>query len=246
MGHSFNLDKQQKIRSTYTFFNHSKNFLVNCTVLDAYSSNALESCLRNLHSIEMLTDLKEFVTPIGEALIAICWLFRVGTGIVLQPIHEKVAVFLQDQELSKNDICLKINKIINYDSWLKNNFFVRRKFHNAIHSDYVWRVQNCCGIDLMDSYKILLHLVEFLFFRRENVFFITFFKNQQAHTLSNPLEDRRLPNVSPIPANSVTGLSDMGSAIKFLCFCDVVDMVFVKCFNQESKLGSFLLFAGLL
>ena len=62
--------------------------------------------------------------------------------------------------------------------------------------------------------------------------------------MSNPLEDRRLPNVSPIPANSVTGLSDMGSAIKFLCFCDVVDMVFVKCFNQESKLGSFLLFAG--
>ena len=52
----------------------------------------------------MLTNLKKFVSPIGEALVAICRLFQIGTSsIVLQPINKKVTVFLQDQELSKDN-----------------------------------------------------------------------------------------------------------------------------------------------
>ena len=54
----------------------------------------------------MLANLKKFVAPIGEALVAICRLFGIGTGIVFQPIDEEVAVFLQDQELSEDDISL--------------------------------------------------------------------------------------------------------------------------------------------
>ena len=34
-----------------------------------------------------------------------------------------------------------------------------------------------------------------------------------------------LPSTSPMPARSVTAFSPMGSATKFLCFWDVVDMV---------------------
>ena len=70
----------------------------------------------------MLANLKKFVAPIGEALVAICRLFGIGTGIVFQPIDEEVAVFLQDQELSEDDISLKIrNKMSSaiYDSCLR-------------------------------------------------------------------------------------------------------------------------------
>ena len=46
------------------------------------------------------------------------------------------------------------------------------------------------------------------------------------YALSKPFPESLPPKVSPIPAKSVTGLSDMGSAMKFLCFCDVVDIFF--------------------
>lgn len=43
-------------------------------------------------------------------------------------------------------------------------------------------------------------------------------------TLSKPAASSRFPNASPIPAKSVTGFSPIGSATKFLCFCDVLDI----------------------
>merc|ERR1719483_440999 len=46
------------------------------------------------------------------------------------------------------------------------------------------------------------------------------------YALSNPLLVSLWPRVFPIPASSVTGLADIGSAMKFLCFCDVVDIFF--------------------
>lgn len=46
-------------------------------------------------------------------------------------------------------------------------------------------------------------------------------------TLSNPAPSNRLPSVSPTPAKSVTGFSPIGSATKFLCFCDVLD-IFIR------------------
>uniref|UniRef100_A0A182VI34 Uncharacterized protein n=1 Tax=Anopheles merus TaxID=30066 RepID=A0A182VI34_ANOME len=42
---------------------------------------------------------------------------------------------------------------------------------------------------------------------------------------SKPAASNRLPRTSPTPARSVTGFSPIGSATKFLCFCDVLDMV---------------------
>lgn len=50
-------------------------------------------------------------------------------------------------------------------------------------------------------------------------------KEEKKLTLSNPALSSRLPSVSPTPARSVTGFSPMGSATKFLCFCDVLDIV---------------------
>lgn len=44
-------------------------------------------------------------------------------------------------------------------------------------------------------------------------------------TLSNPFSSSLFPSTSPTPAKSVTGFSPMGSATKFLCFCDVLDIM---------------------
>lgn len=55
-------------------------------------------------------------------------------------------------------------------------------------------------------------------------------------TLSNPAPSNRLPSVSPTPAKSVTGFSPIGSATKFLCFCEVLD-IFIR-------FGSFFTFSS--
>lgn len=47
-------------------------------------------------------------------------------------------------------------------------------------------------------------------------------------TLSKPAASNLFPKTSPTPASSVTGLSPIGSATKFLCFCDVVDILIYK------------------
>ncbi|KAL2738557.1 hypothetical protein V1477_011916 [Vespula maculifrons] len=50
----------------------------------------------------------------------------------------------------------------------------------------------------------------------------------QKHTLSKPAASSLLPRTSPTPAKSVTGFSPIGSATKFLCFWDVLDILNLK------------------
>lgn len=45
---------------------------------------------------------------------------------------------------------------------------------------------------------------------------------RSGHTKSYPFSFSLLPRVFPIPASSVTTFSPIGSAMKFLCFCEVV------------------------
>ena len=58
-------------------------------------------------------------------------------------------------------------------------------------------------------------------------------------TLSNPFSLRRSPRTLPIPANSVTSLSPMGSATKLRCFCDVEDMIYCRSGKLENKIIKF-------
>lgn len=60
-----------------------------------------------------------------------------------------------------------------------------------------------------------------------------------ALTLSKPASTSLFPRTSPTPAKSVTGLLPIGSATKFLCFCEVLD-IFINC---EEAIGDKCLFS---
>ena len=57
--------------------------------------------------------LEELVAPVAQTLVAVGGLLVVGASVVLQPVHEQVAVLLQHEELAKHNISLKIKKMLN-------------------------------------------------------------------------------------------------------------------------------------
>lgn len=54
-------------------------------------------------------------------------------------------------------------------------------------------------------------------------------------TLSYPFAANLLPKTSPIPAKSVTSFSPIGSEMKLLCFCEVVDIVGLVLFQTVGE-----------
>ena len=56
--------------------------------------------------------LEELVAPVAQTLVAVGGLLVVGASVVLQPVHEQVAVLLQHEELAKHNISLK-KKMLN-------------------------------------------------------------------------------------------------------------------------------------
>ena len=61
----------------------------------------------NSYEAAVVAVLEKFVTPVVETLVAVCGLFVVGPGQLLQPVDEQSLVFLQDQKLAEDDISLK-------------------------------------------------------------------------------------------------------------------------------------------
>ena len=51
--------------------------------------------------------LEELVAPVREASVAVLGLLGVGARQVLEPVHEEVAVLLQNQELAEHHVGLK-------------------------------------------------------------------------------------------------------------------------------------------
>ena len=58
--------------------------------------------------------------------------------------------------------------------------------------------------------------------KRSSFFFNTKNCPSTTYALSNPFSANFPPNTGPMPANSVTGLSPIGSETKFRCFCEVL------------------------
>lgn len=58
--------------------------------------------------------------------------------------------------------------------------------------------------------------------KRSSFFFNTKNWPSTTYALSNPFSANFPPNTGPIPASSVTGLSPIGSEMKFRCFCEVL------------------------
>ena len=52
--------------------------------------------------------LEELVAPVAQTLVAVGGLLVVGASVVLQPVHEQVAVLLQHEELAQHNVRLKI------------------------------------------------------------------------------------------------------------------------------------------
>eukprot|EP00092_Neocalanus_flemingeri_P107340 GFUD01137781.1.p1 GENE.GFUD01137781.1~~GFUD01137781.1.p1 ORF type:complete len:105 (+),score=13.93 GFUD01137781.1:136-450(+) len=50
--------------------------------------------------------LQKLVTPVTQALVAICRLLSVCSSQILDPLHKQILVFLQQKELSQHYICL--------------------------------------------------------------------------------------------------------------------------------------------
>ena len=53
-----------------------------------------------------IMSLQELVAPVTKALVTVGGLLGVCPGQVLDPIHEKVLVLLEQEELAQDDVCL--------------------------------------------------------------------------------------------------------------------------------------------